>query len=423
MGSAAAPQPSKHLLYQREVLLPQQASGQVCFVLDATVFAHTETPGAGDVRIFGQEQEREFEVPFALIESGPATLEPESATAGNVTSRGGVLSFDLSMPPGDYTAVALNLNAKNFLGAAEVKGIDAHGRSVRLGTYAVFDLSAQGLARSTLLSLPHSSFPVLHIDLRLFDLEGNPTSPAPSILAGATLPPSRQAQTLYTSVASSSAVQQQGHWSTATLFVPAHVPIERARFVLRPPLPQSFLRNATIAATPLEKGWKATGAAEGVSGNIFRVTRSASDGVPAIDSEVLTINTVIGANLESAAKIVAAIDNGSSPPLPIDRVELQMRQRSLCFEARPGTRYTLRYGDAELSGPSYSYARRFALAARPLPATLGPERRNTAYTRPGTGEQQQNRGRELPWILLIAGIVVAGVIGLQYVRYKREETL
>jgi hypothetical protein len=43
--------------------------------------------------------------------------------------------------------------------------------------------------------------------------------------------------------------------------------------------------------------------------------------------------------------------------------------------------------------------------------------------RPGTGEQQQNRGRELPWILLIAGVAVASVIGLQYVRYKRQEML
>ncbi len=263
----------------------------------------------------------------------------------------------------------------------------------------------------------------MHIELRLFDLKGNPISPPPSILAGATVPPSRQAQTVYTTVASSTAIEQQGHWSTATMIVPPHVPIERARFVLRPEPHEDFLRNATIAATPMEKGWAATGAAEGVSGNIFHVTRSAIAGVPAIDSAVLTINTVLGANLRSAAKIVAAIDNGSAPPLPIDRVDLQMRQRRLCFDARPGTTYTLRYGDAELSGPSYSYARRFVLAARPVVAALGPERRNPDYTRPGTGEQQQNRGRELPWILLIAGIVVAGVIGLQYVRYKREETL
>jgi hypothetical protein len=390
-------------------------------VLDGTVFAHTESSGAGDVRIFGRHGKREFEVPFALTESGSAALEPQSATLGNVVSRNGALAFDLSMPPGDYTDVALDLNARDFLGAAQVAGVNSHGRIVPLGTFAVFDLTAQRLARSTVLSLPESSFPVLHVELRLFDLDGHPISRPASILAGATVPPSREAQAVYTTIASTSAIERQGNWSTATMTVPAHVPIERARFVLQQDSAQDFLRNATIAATPMEKGWEATGAAEGVSGDIFRVTRSATAGVPAIDSEVLTINTVIGANLRSPAKIVATVDNGSAPPLPVERVELQMRQRRLCFDARQGTSYTLRYGDAELSGPSYNYARHFVPAVRPGMAALGPEQRNPNYMRPGTGEEEQNRGRELPWILLIAGVSVAGVIGLQYVRYKREE--
>lgn len=404
-------------------MLPARASGQACFLLDGTVFAHAESSGAGDVRIFGRDSQHEFEVPFALTESGPAALEAQSATVGNVISSEGVLKFDLSMPPGDYTEVALDLNARNFVGAAQVTGVGSHDHTASLGTYAVFDFTAQGLARSTVLPLPDSSFPILHIELRLFDLDGRPISPATSIVVGATVPPSREAQTVYTTIASTSAVERQGNWSTATMIVPAHVPIERARFVLGQDPGKDFLRNATIAATPMEKGWEATGAAEGVSGNIFRLIRGATSGVPAIDSEALTINTVIGANLRAPAKVTVTLDNGSSTPLPIESVDLQMRDRSLCFDARRGTSYTLRYGDAELSGPSYSYARRFVPAPRPAMAALGPEQKNPNYMRPGTGEEQQNRGRELPWVLLIAGISVAGVIGLQYVRYKREETL
>ena len=388
--------------------------------MDSAVFAHTESIGAGDVRIYGRDAQHEFEVPFALVESGPATLDAEPATMGNVAVRQGALVFDLSMPDGDYTEVDLDLKAKNFLGVAEVWGLDSKGRTTALGTSALFDLSGQGLARSTVLTLPDASYPVLHIELRLADLDGRPMAVEPSIITGATVPPSRENETVYTTVASASTMEQQGHWSIATMIVPAHVPIERAKFVLEPQFHDDFLRDATVAANPTVTGLEALGAAEGTSGHIFRVVRGAIAGVPAIDSKALAVSTVIGANLRSAAKVTASVDNGSAEPLPIERVDLQMRERKLCFEARQGTSYTLRYGDAELSGPSYSYARHFVLAARPMTGALGPEQKNPMYVPPGADQENRRPGRDLPWVLLIAGVSVAGVIALQYVRHKRE---
>jgi hypothetical protein len=285
----------------------------------------------------------------------------------------------------------------------------------------VFDLSAQQLARSTVLSLPDSSYPVLHIALRLMNPNGQPMAVTPSTIAGATVPPSREEQTLYTTVASTSAIEQQGEWSIATMTVPAHVPLERARFILSPQFHADFLRDATVAATPMQTGLEALGAAEGVSGHIFHVTHGAIVGVvPAIDSQAMTISTVIGSNLRAPAKITASVDNGVAPPLPIARVDLQMRERSLCFDARPGISFTLRYGDAELSAPSYGYARHFIPSPRLVSAVLGPEKKNPNYVPAGTVEAQRRRGRDLPWLLLIAGIAVAGVTALQYVRHKRE---
>lgn len=394
--------------------------------LDGSVFAHTTSSGAGDIRIYARESgardaTREFEVPFAMTESGPATVETQTATPGNVAVRNGELIFDLAMPADDYTEVDLELNAKNFVGAAQVAGVDAHSHAMPLGTFAVFDLSAQGLARSTVLSLPDSSYSVLHVTLRMVNPEGQPITVTPSMVAGAMVPPSREEQTLYTTVASTSAIEQQGRWSTATLTVPAHVPVERAQFVLNPQFHADFLRDATVAAVPMETGLAALGAAEGVSGHIFHITHGAIAGVvPAVDTQAMTINTVIGANLRAPAKVTASIDNGSASPLPIARVNLQMRERRLCFEARRGTNYTLRYGDAELSAPSYSYARHFVASATPATAALGPEEKNPNYVPAGTHEAQKRPGRELPWVLLIAGITVAGVTALQYLRHKRE---
>jgi hypothetical protein len=257
----------------------------------------------------------------------------------------------------------------------------------------------------------------------LLNPDGQPMPVTPSTIAGATVPPSREEQTLYTTIASTSAIEQQGHWSIATMTVPAHVPIERAQFVLSPQFHEDFLRDSTIAASPLETGIDALGAAEGVSGHIFRVTHGSIGGVvPAIDSQEMMISTVIGANLRAPAKVTASVDNGVTSPLPIARVNLQMRERRLCFEARPGTSYTLRYGNAELSAPSYGYARRFVASSTPTIAALGSEEVNPRYVPAGTDDVQQRPGRELPWLLLIAGVAVAGVTALQYVRHKREGT-
>ena len=234
LAPAAAPGPSRHLRYQREIVLPARTSGQACVALDGAVFAHTASTGAGDIRIYGRDAEHEFEVPFALVESGPATLDAQPATIENIALRNGALAFDLSMPGGNYSEVDLELNAKNFLGSAQVAGVDARGRATALGTFSVFDLSAQGLARSTVLPLPNVSYPLLHVELRLTDLEGRPIAVAPSMISSATVPPSSETQTIYTTVASTENIEQQGHWAAATMIVPARVPIERAQFVLSP---------------------------------------------------------------------------------------------------------------------------------------------------------------------------------------------
>lgn len=423
IGSGAAAQsPSRHLRYERPLLLPSDASGQACAVLDGTVFAHTDAPGAGDIRIFGHNAEHEFEVPFALLESAPATLEAQSATVRNVVVREGRLNFDLAMPGGEYTDVDLDVAQKNFVGVAQVAGLDDNGRATALGSFTIFDLSSEGLARSTVLPLPASSYPVLHVELRLDNLAGVPLVTSASTINGATVPPSREEETVYTTVASTSAIEQQGRWSSATMIVPPHVPVERAQFMLRPEFHGDFLRDVTVTATPMQSGLAALGAAEGVSGHIFRVARSALPSMPSIDSHVLAINTVIGSNLRAPAKVTANVDNGEDQPLPIQGVNLQMRERKLCFDAHRGMIYSLFYGDADISAPSYSYAHRFVAAAAPIRAALGPERPNPAYISRKTEHDKRQPGKDLPWLLAMAAIAVAGVTALQFMRHRQEGT-
>lgn len=416
----AAQDPSRHLHYERPLSLPVAASGQACVALDGDVFAHTRAAGAGDIRIFGRNGARESEVPFALVESAPANLESQSATPLRVVAHDGHLNFDLAMPASEYTDVSLDLVATNFVGTADVTGRSNDGHATPLGSFTIFDLSSQGLARSTVLSLPPSNYPLLHVDLRLASASGSPLGVTNSTVTGATVLPNDGGQTSYTTIASTPTIEQRGHWSTATMIVPAHVPVERALFVLKPEFHNDFLRDVTVTASPMQSGLAALGAAEGVSGHIYRVVRSALASMPPIDSQVLSINTVIGSNLRAPAKVTATIENGQSQPLPVERVDLQMYKRTLCFQAQRGTSYALFYGDADLSGPSYSYARRFVPAAAPMPAALGPEQPNPAYISRNAEHDDRESGRDLPWLLAMAALIAAGVTALQFVRHRQE---
>ena len=243
----------------RRVNVPAEATGQTCVVLDAPVFAHTEGR-LSSLRIYRSDGSgAAVEVPFALTESGQANQADEPARIENLGSAGDSIVFDLAMPQRTYTSVTLTLAAQNFVGSAHVYGLTTqvavaprsmaatpHGLhaellqpagSTDLGTFALFDLSAQGLSRSTTLPLQEVTFPVLHVQL---DLHAAPGSSAPlhgyspDIVSGASVPPSRLAQTLYTTVAQTSSITTRGRESIASLLAPAHVPIERVAFSISP---------------------------------------------------------------------------------------------------------------------------------------------------------------------------------------------
>jgi hypothetical protein len=426
--SAADPEP-QHLRYQRDVQLPPAAAGQACVVLDADVFAHASDITADDLRLYAtppatSNTNANIETPFAMTESAPEPSDAETVAVQNAVLRNGRLGFDLTMPPRAYSEIDLQLDAKNFLGVADVWGSDAeHPAPVSLGAHSIFDLSGQGLARSTILSLQESHFAHLHIELRLMDLNGHPLSNlSPGIVTAATVPSGRSAQTLYTTVASTTQVDSQYMWSLATLTVPAHVPLEQVRFVVDPKFTRDFLRQVTVAASPIGSGSNSIGAAESVAGQIFRVTRRAVPGeMPAVTSQRLSLDATLGSNLRSSANVMASIHNGSDAPLPIQRVELQMRERAICFQALPGLAYTLRYGDAALHAPSYVYAQHFQLVASPIVAALGPERLNPHFVPHSVADGYGKRHPEMPWTLLLAALTISGVVALQFLRQRRGE--
>ncbi len=406
------PEP-QHFRYERAVTLPAGASGQACTILDGAVFAHAASESLNDLRLYAGAAE----TPFNFSISGTQGAEDDAALIRNLGLSHGDIAFDLVMPARPYSAILLDLAAQDFLGTAHVTA--ANGDTTDLGTFAIFDLTSQHLSRSTMLPLQESTFSTLHITLRLTAAPNmTPHTLGPAIVRGATVPPSREAQTLYTTVASSNSITNHGRQTVASIHVSAHVPVERVFFTLPTGFGKNFFRSATITATPDNN--RNAAAVESLTGTLSHVhlAQDPATGEPAIDTAQQSIDAVLGANLRTGATVSIAIDNGDDPPLPVTSVQLQMRQRNVCFDASSPA-YTLMYNDAALRAPLYDYARLFAPSAKPVLAVLSPEHFNSAFQARHDSRPYSERHPELLWVALLGVIVVLASIALRSSRTHR----
>jgi len=411
--SAADPQ---HLRYERSITLPAGAVGDTCAVLDASVYADAGNWSEGDLRVFREMGAgKEEEVPFAVSYSEAQPTDAVVATVQNLRLQRGEIVFDLAMPRRAYTVVDLQLAAKNFIATAEVSGLDGKGGPAKsLGTFTLFDFTQEHLARSTSLAMQESSFAQLHVKLHLRGTDGGafPHLSA-AIVEGATVPASREAQTLYTVVASTSKITQEGTSSVAQMEVPAHLPIERVNFVVEPGYKADFLRRVTISAG---RDVKALARPEEViHGEIWRVTRG---GEEEIHAAKLTQIAVIASNLREAAAVRIEIENGSAPPLPIKAIQLEMRQRTICFDAAAGSTYTLRYGDEGLRASDYDLDALAKRATKPHAAVLGPEVLNRDYVQRKDAKTYDERNPERYWIALLAAIAALGALASRHTKRR-----
>jgi len=428
----ASPHPDAspdHLRFRRPILHARQENTQACAVLDAPVFTHS-SPSLKDLRIYaGNTEAGRPEIPYAITLSEPLQQDTDDARILNLGTRAGHIVFDLAMPARPYTTVALDLDAHDFIATAEVAGSQtlAAPNPTHLGTFTLFDLTGQRLSHSTSLPLAESSFLYLHIDLSLAPAPGTSSTASalnrPEIVRSATVPPSREAQTVYTTTQQTAVFTQRGHETVATFDIPARVPIERIAFTLAPAYKGSFSRPVRIAAqlsgnasgreqpdpastpspTPDDP---APPPSETTTGTILSVHKLEVGHEIAYES--LTLPTAIGANMQHLATLEVAIENGDDAPLPIASIQLQMRQRRICFDAASATNPPLElyYGDATLEAPVYDYAKLFQPAAAPLAATLEPESPNPTFTPRSDTRPFTERHPELLWIVLLAVVCI-----------------
>jgi Protein of unknown function (DUF3999) len=395
----------QYLRYQRTISIPADA-GQSCVVVDPQIFPHA-APSLKDLRLY----QNGHEVPYAITLSEPQQPDSDTARVRNLGLRGRNIVFDVEMPNRPYTEITLNLAGQDFLATATVSGTrdPNYSNQTRLGEFTLFDLTSQHLSRNTTLHLQETSLPYLHIELAVSPATGNRTfRVTPEIVQGVTVPPSREAQSFYTNVATATTITQRGRQSVATFALPERIPVERVSFDMAPNYKANFSRDVRITDRP--DGSPNSGS-ETLAGTILRVhlTQAGRE----IRQQQLSVPAILGSNMQSSATVEVAIENGDDTLLPISAVRLEMRQRKICFDASGAQALTLFYGDPALSAPQYDYARLFAPSDTMQTAQLGPEQLNSTYHDRPDARPFTDRHPHLLWIVLLGVVCILAIVAIR----------
>ena len=399
LAAVAASPDSRYFRYERPV---QRSSGQSCLALDPAIFAHA-APQLADLRLYRDGAE----TPFVVRVAASTQTEQKGVTPLNLGLRGGQVVFDAAMPDGPYSDIQLAITARDFIATVTVSGsqTEAGGAETKIGSYTIFDLTSQRLGRSTVLHLPVLDFRYLH-----FSISG-PLQPESVTSLSAGSPPA--SPPAYQSVAESAQVEQKDHSSVLEFTVPAHVPVDRIVFAPGAS-PAQFSRDVSVAVAPVSasKSIDAAPPPPPVSsyGNILRV-HSLQNGRQ-IDEERLAIDAS-QFDFDTPAKWTVAIRNGDDAPVSLKSVQLQMLQRTLCFDADGNSSYLLAYGDPALSPPRYDYAALFALQPNAAQIAARAEQPNPAYQPRPDDRPFTEKHPALMWVALAVVIAVLAAIALR----------
>jgi hypothetical protein len=409
-GVSPVPADPQYFHYHRTITAP--AAGQNCAVIDPQVFPHA-APSLRDLRLYQAGRE----VPYAITLSVPQQPENESAPIRNLGLRGRTIVFDVEMPNRPYTEITLGIGAQDFLATATVSGTrdPDYRNQTRLGEFTLFDLTSQHLSRNTTLHLQETSLPYLHIELAISPATGNRSlAVKPEMVQGITVPPSREAQSLYTTAATA-APTARGRESIAAFELPQRIPVERILFDLAPTYKANFSRDIRITDRP---AGSSVSASESLAGTIFRVHLSQAG--REIRQEQLSVAAILGSNMQSAATVEVAVENGDDTPLPLTSIRLEMRQRKICFNITTAEPLNLFYGDSALIAPQYDYNRLFSPSSEMHTAQLGPEQLNPSFRERPDSRPLTDRHPHLIWLVLLAVICILAIIAIRSAKTVRH---
>lgn len=253
---------------------------------------------------------------------------------------------------GRCTAVVLETPSPEFLKAASMEGTkDGITRTL----FKDFPLFRQaGGATQLRLKLPEGDWQ--HLRITLDDARSKPIaitgivileedSPAPPPAVFATVPGER--------------VESDSQTRIAIDLGAARIPLAGLRFHTGEPL---FIRRVDV----LTRGWENGEIRERSlgSGTLFRV---------ALEGEPTTANLDLVLSVQPPTReLVLVIENGDSPPLPIEAIEALWNPTELLFLARQSGLFQLLSGNSRAAGPRYDVSGLSSLSTSAAVARLRP---------------------------------------------------
>jgi len=404
LAAAAVSPEIRYFQYERPL---EKTSGQSCVLIEPGIFTHA-APQLADLRLYRDGTE----TPYVIRTQEAVERAEKELTLLNLGTRDGQTVFDASVPEGPYSNLQLNVTGENFIATVTVTGSQAESGSAEtaIGTYTIFDLTGQKLGRSTILHLPESDFRFLH-----FRIKGPLTPQSVNGLSVMRMPAS---QTRYVTVAESASVRQEGHSSVLEFTVPAHVPVDRIAF-MPGASPALFSRDLSVTVEPVDESKSIDRTKSQLTaisnGDILRV-HSVQNG-QRIDEERLAVDAP-WVDSQTPTKWTVRIDNKNDVPVQLKSVQLQMLERSLCFEAESSNSYTLYYGDPALTAPGYDYARLFTPQANATRMTALAEQANPAYQPRPDSRPFTEKHPVLLWVALAAVIALLGFVAVKSAKWE-----
>lgn len=277
------------------------------------------------------------EVPCLIEQPRPRTrtLRPQEGWQVFLEANRTRVEIDLNLR-GRLTALSLETPAPEFLKAASLTGTAEGATRALLSTYPVF--RQPGGAARLQLKLPEGAW--THLTLTLDDARSKPIpitglllheedSPAP--------PPEVAAAQL------GERIESAGETRLTIDLGAARVPLAGLRFHTDEPL---FVRRVNVLTRQWTNGEvreRSLGA-----GTIYRI---------AVEGQATAAQLDLALDVQPPTRdLVLAIDNGDSPPLPVEAVEALQRPTHLVFLARKAGTFHLFSGNPRVAAPRYDVA-------------------------------------------------------------------
>src|SRR5438105_1830809 len=381
MFFAAAPEANRAYFTNLREVRVAEPQRQNWVAVDEEIWNHARAD-LGDLRMYSSEGE----IPYLIREmSGGDRLTEFSARLLQLGTVAGRTSFFIDTSGADeYNRVTLQLATSDFVGKAEVDGMDAiHStQPTDLGTYSLYDFTRENLGANFKLHLPDSRFKFLGVKV---------SKEVPSSdVKGATLAHWESEKAAFTAISVTPNIEQEHKQTTITWQASQAVPLER---IVIATSDVNFRRSVQV--TDEQNRYLA-------SGEVSRI-RMMRNGQK-IESENLTID--IPTAHASGYKII--LFNGDDPPLHITSVQPQYITRLVYFDPRGNASAQLYYGDAKLAAPVYDYAKLFQADPQSAQATLGDGQHNSQYTTRPDDRPWSDQHPAVLWIALLAAIAALG---------------